>query len=148
MDSDRVSPVRAWLSVLAVGDFTENAVLLLRIPDFCSHLSQSFGVPAKLSSEKSDLPVVVRLVVVFAQPDDLGRVPVILVMRYDVASATIRANASSQYAAPNQLPGLPTDLLPQTDQWVFELLTFPDLPFRQEDWSRGSNASLIDICAA
>jgi len=122
-------PIRAFIGSLTIGGFSERVVLLLRISDIRAHLGQPLWVPAKRSSEDSDLPFVVFLVVVFAEPDNRERIPIIFVMWHNVATATNVAYASLQHAAPNQVSGLLANLLPQGDQWIFELLTFPDLPF-------------------
>ena len=121
--------IRAFVRSLTLGDFAESVVLLLRIRDIRSHLGQSLWVPAERSSKESDFPFVVFLVVVFAEPNNRERIPIIFVMWHNVATAANVAYASLQHAAPNQVSGLLANLLPQGDQWIFELLTFPDLPF-------------------
>jgi hypothetical protein len=137
--------IRAFVRGVAFGDFPEKAVLFLWISDFCAHLSQSHWIPAKGSSKESNFPVVVLFVVLLTKPNDLERIPVILVMWHNVAIPAECTNASSQYAAPNQVPGLLTQLLPQSDQWIFKLLAFSDFPLGEEDQRRLSNALPIRI---
>ena len=55
-------------------------------------------------------------------------------MRYDIATTTDHTTAPAQYPFLDQVASLPTNLLPQKNQWILDFLSLSDLPFRQEWW--------------